>query len=90
MFGNIILNIFIIQTLCTVMQLFKGSYFSMDAAGCCVKAFLTEFGYRYNARQYEFCFTCYNWVEYKTFRSLKRQLIFVKAVPSIVNPVNKL
>ena len=26
-FGNIILNIFMIQTLCTVMQLFKGSYF---------------------------------------------------------------
>ena len=31
-FGNIILNIFMIQTLCTVMQLFKGSYFSVDAA----------------------------------------------------------
>ena len=30
-FGNIILNIFMIQTLCTVMQLFKGSYFSVDA-----------------------------------------------------------
>ena len=31
-FGRITLNIFMIQTLCTVMQLFKGSYFSMDAA----------------------------------------------------------
>ena len=31
-FGNIILHIFMIQTLCAVMQLFKGSYFSMDAA----------------------------------------------------------
>ena len=29
-FGNI-LNIFMIQTLCTVRQLFKGSYFSVDA-----------------------------------------------------------
>ena len=31
-FGRITLNIFMIQTLCTVMQLFKGSYFSVDAA----------------------------------------------------------
>ena len=31
-FGNIILNIFMIQMLCTVMQLFKGSYFGVDAA----------------------------------------------------------
>ena len=31
-FGRITLNIFMIQTLCTVVQLFKGSYFSMDAA----------------------------------------------------------
>ena len=30
-FGNIILNIFMIQTLCTVIQLFKGSYFSVYA-----------------------------------------------------------
>ena len=30
-FGNVILNIFMIQTPCTVMQLFKGSYFSVDA-----------------------------------------------------------
>ena len=30
-FGRITLNIFMIQTLCTVMQLFKGSYFSVDA-----------------------------------------------------------
>ena len=29
---EITLNIFMIQTLCTVMQLFKGSYFSVDAA----------------------------------------------------------
>ena len=27
----IILNIFMIQTLCIVMQLFKGSYFNVDA-----------------------------------------------------------
>ena len=32
LFGSITLNIFMIQTLCTVMQLFKGSYFSVDAA----------------------------------------------------------
>ena len=31
-FRSITLNIFMIQTLCTVMQLFKGSYFSVDAA----------------------------------------------------------
>ena len=31
-FGSITLNIFMIQMLCTVMQLFKGSYFSVDAA----------------------------------------------------------
>ena len=31
-FGRITLNIFMIQTLCIVMQLFKGSYFSVDAA----------------------------------------------------------
>ena len=31
-FRRITLNIFMIQTLCTVMQLFKGSYFSVDAA----------------------------------------------------------
>ena len=31
-FRNITLNIVMIQTLCTVMQLFKGSYFSVDAA----------------------------------------------------------
>ena len=30
-FGNIILNIFMIQTLCTVMQLFEGPNFSVDA-----------------------------------------------------------
>ena len=31
-FRSITLNIFMIQMLCTVMQLFKGSYFSVDAA----------------------------------------------------------
>ena len=31
-FRSITLYIFMIQTLCTVMQLFKGSYFSVDAA----------------------------------------------------------
>ena len=31
-FRSITLNIFMIQTLCTVMQLSKGSYFSVDAA----------------------------------------------------------
>ena len=31
-FRSIELNTFTIQTLCTVMQLFKGSYFSVDAA----------------------------------------------------------
>ena len=31
-FGGITLNIFMIQTLCTEMQLFKGSYFSVDVA----------------------------------------------------------
>ena len=31
-FGRITLNIFTIQMLCTVMQLFNGSYFSVDAA----------------------------------------------------------
>ena len=31
-FGRITLNILMIQTLCTVIQLFKGSYFSVDAA----------------------------------------------------------
>ena len=39
-----------IKMLCTVMQLFKGSY----QCGCCFKTFLTEFGYRYryNTRIY--------------------------------------
>ena len=31
-FRSIALNIFMIQTLCKEMQLFKGSYFSVDAA----------------------------------------------------------
>ena len=31
-FRSITLNIFMIQTLCTVMQLFKDSYFSVDAS----------------------------------------------------------
>ena len=30
--GSIALDIFMIQALCAVMQLFKGSYFSVDAA----------------------------------------------------------
>ena len=72
-FGRITLNIFMIQTLCTVMQLFKGSYFRVDAASR-----LTEFGYRerYIARIYDFCFTCFK-VEYK------RSYIF-KALPMIM------
>ena len=66
-FGSITLKIFMIQTQCTVVQLFKGSYFSVDAASR-----------HFNARIYEFCFTCFNWVEYK------RSYIF-KALPTISN-----
>ena len=71
-FGNIILNIFMIQTLCTVMQLFKGSYFSVDAIS---RHFWpnSAIANGTDARIYELCFTCCK-VEYK------RSYIF-KALP---------
>ena len=71
-FGNIILNIFMIQMLCTVMQLFKGSYFSVDATS---RHFWpnSAIANGTDARIYELCFTCFK-VEYK------RSYIF-KALP---------
>ena len=62
-FGNIILNIFMIQTLCTVMQLFKGSYFSVDAI---LRHFWPNLAIvnGTDARIYESCFTCFK-IEYK-------------------------
>ena len=62
-FGNIILNIFMIQTLCTVMQLFKGSYFSVDATS---RHFWpnSAIANGTDTRIYELCFTCFK-VKYK-------------------------
>ena len=70
--GNIILNIFMIQTLCTAMQLFKGSYFSVDAVS---RHFWTNSAIANGtvARIYELCYTRFK-VEYE------RSYIF-KALP---------
>ena len=68
-FRSITLNIVMIQTLCTVMQLFKGSYFSVDAASrhfwpnSAIVNGTTHFN---TQRISEFCFACFNCVEYKT------------------------
>ena len=63
-FGNIVLNIFMIQMLCTVMQLFKGSYFSLGATS---RHFWpnSAIANSTDARIYELRFTCFK-VEYKT------------------------
>ena len=68
-FGNIILNIFMIQTLCTVMQLFKGSCFSVDAIS---RHFWpnSAIANGTDARIYELCFTCLK-VEYKRWYIFK-------------------
>ena len=78
-FENITLNVFMVKTLCTVMQLFKRSYFSVDA----ISRHLWPNSAIENGTDihiYELCFTRFK-VEYKRsciFKALpvKQELIF--------------